>query len=213
MNTASRARVALLASLLASGLIHAGIPEDLASVQSGWAVATYQNTGERKVAALEGLMARSDAQVRQHPDSAELLIWNGIVKSSLAGAKGGLGALGLAKAAKKSLDQAISINGQALDGSAYTSLGTLYAKVPGWPVGFGDERKAETLLLKALQINPNGIDPNYFYADFLREQGDTAKARQYLLRARKAAPRLGRELADQGRQGEITAALKALDGR
>lgn len=213
MNTASRARVALLASLLASGLIHAGIPEDLASVQSGWAVATYQNTGERKVAALEGLMARSDAQVRQHPDSAELLIWNGIVKSSLAGAKGGLGALGLAKAAKKSLDQAISINGQALDGSAYTSLGTLYAKVPGWPVGFGDERKAETLLLKALQINPNGIDPNYFYADFLREQGDTAKARQYLLRARKAAPRPGRELADQGRQGEITAALKALDGR
>lgn len=210
MNTASRA---LLASLLASGLIHAGIPEDLASVQSGWAVATYQNTGERKVAALEGLMARSDAQVRQHPDSAELLIWNGIVKSSLAGAKGGLGALGLAKAAKKSLDQAISINGQALDGSAYTSLGTLYAKVPGWPVGFGDERKAETLLLKALQINPNGIDPNYFYADFLREQGDTAKARQYLLRARKAAPRPGRELADQGRQGEITAALKALDGR
>lgn len=213
MNTASRARVALLTSLLASGLIHAGIPEDLASVQSGWAVATYQNTGERKVAALEGLMARSDAQVRQHPDSAELLIWNGIVKSSLAGAKGGLGALGLAKAAKKSLDQAISINGQALDGSAYTSLGTLYAKVPGWPVGFGDERKAETLLLKALQINPNGIDPNYFYADFLREQGDTAKARQYLLRARKAAPRPGRELADQGRQGEITAALKALDGR
>lgn len=213
MNTVSRARVALLASLLASGLIHAGIPEDLASVQSGWAVATYQNTGERKVAALEGLMARSDAQVRQHPDSAELLIWNGIVKSSLAGAKGGLGALGLVKAAKKSLDQAISINGQALDGSAYTSLGTLYAKVPGWPVGFGDERKAETLLLKALQINPNGIDPNYFYADFLREQGDSAKARQYLLRARKAAPRPGRELADQGRQGEITAALKALDGR
>lgn len=131
MNTASRARVALLASLLASGLIHAGIPEDLASVQSGWAVATYKNTGERKVAALEGLMARSDAQVRQHPDSAELLIWNGIVKSSLAGAKGGLGALGLAKAAKKSLDQAISINGQALDGSEYTSMGTLYAKVPG----------------------------------------------------------------------------------
>lgn len=213
MNHMPRARIALFATLLASGLVQAGIPEDLAAVQAGWAVATYQNTGERKVAALESLMARSDAQIRQHPDSADLLIWNGIVKSSLAGAKGGLGALSLAKAAKKSLDQAISINAQALDGSAYTSLGTLYAKVPGWPVGFGDERKAETLLLKALQINPGGIDPNYFYADFLREQGDTAKARQYLLRARKAAPRPGRELADQGRQGEITAALKALDGR
>ena len=35
-------------------------------------------------------------------------------------------------------------------GSAYTSLGTLYFKVPGWPVGFGDEEKAEELLRKAL---------------------------------------------------------------
>jgi len=92
-------------------------------------------------------------------------------------------------------------------------LGTLYAKVPGWPVGFGDERKAEALLLKALQINPNGIDPNYFYGEFLRDQGDTAKARLYLLRARKATPRPGRELADQGRQSEISAVLKSLDGR
>jgi tetratricopeptide (TPR) repeat protein len=213
MNILNRGHITLIASVFISSLAHAGVPEDLASVQSGWAVATYQNTGERKITALENLMTSSDAQVRQHPDAAELLIWNGIVKSSLAGAKGGLGALRLAKAAKKSLEQAMALNPQALDGSAYTSLGTLYAKVPGWPVGFGDERKAEALLLKALQINPNGIDPNYFYGEFLRDQGDTAKARVYLLRARKAAPRPGRELADQGRQSEISTALKALDGR
>ena len=213
MNTLNRAHITLIASLFISTLTQAGVTEDLTSVQSGWAVATYQNTGERKITALENLMTSSDAQVRQHPDAAELLIWNGIVKSSLAGAKGGLGALRLAKAAKKSLEQAMALNPQALDGSAYTSLGTLYAKVPGWPVGFGDERKAEALLLKALQINPNGIDPNYFYGEFLRDQGDTAKARVYLLRARKATPRPGRELADQGRQGEISTALKALDGR
>lgn len=213
MNTLNRAHITLLATVFISTLSHAGVPEDLTSVQSGWAMATYQNTGERKITALENLMTSSDAQVRQHPDAAELLIWNGIVKSSLAGAKGGLGALSLAKAAKKSLEQAMVLNPQALDGSAYTSLGTLYAKVPGWPVGFGDDQKAESLLLKALQINPNGIDPNYFYGEFLRDQGDTAKARLYLLRARKATPRPGRELADQGRQSEISAALKALDGR
>jgi len=212
MNTLNRARITLIASLFISTLTQAGVTEDLTSVQSAWAAATYQNTDERKITALENLMTSSDAQVRQHPDAAELLIWNGIVKSSLAGAKGGLGALRLAKAAKKSLEQAMALNPQALDGSAYTSLGTLYAKVPGWPVGFGDERKAEALLLKALQINPNGIDPNYFYGEFLRDQGDTAKARVYLLRARKAAPRPGRELADQGRQSEISTALKALDG-
>jgi hypothetical protein len=36
-----------------------------------------------------------------HPDNAEALIWEGIVLSSEAGAKGGLGALSIAKAAKR----------------------------------------------------------------------------------------------------------------
>ena len=47
-----------------------------------------------------------------------------------------------------------------LDGSAYNSLGVLYYKVPGWPVGFGDKAKARELLQKALAINPKGIDAN-----------------------------------------------------
>ena len=212
MNAFFRASCALFAAMVIAPAF-AGVDESVAKLQTEWEQIKYRQPADKQEKAYEALTKDAAAVRAEHPDRSEADIWYAIVVASHAGAKGGLGALGLAKAAKKSLDQAISINGQALDGSAYTSLGTLYAKVPGWPVGFGDERKAETLLLKALQINPNGIDPNYFYADFLREQGDTAKARQYLLRARKAAPRPGRELADQGRQGEITAALKALDGR
>ena len=46
-----------------------------------------------------------------------------------------------------------------------------YYQVPGWPVGFGDDEKAEQLLKQALAINPTGIDPNFFYGDFLLDQG------------------------------------------
>jgi Tfp pilus assembly protein PilF len=80
--------------------------------------------------------------------------------------------------------------------------------VPGFPLGFGDHDKARELLKKALALNPNGIDPNYFYADFLYEQGEYAQALQYLDKAAKAPPRPGREVADKGRHAEI-AALQA----
>ena len=58
----------------------------------------------------------------------------------------------------------------ALDGSAYTSLGTLYYKVPGFPIGFGDHKKARQLLEAALKVNPDGIDSNYFYGEYLFDE-------------------------------------------
>jgi hypothetical protein len=61
------------------------------------------------------------------------------------------------------------------------------------------------LLRKALSLNPDGIDPNYFYADYLYEQGRYAESLQYLEHAAQAPARIGRELADEGRRGEIAA--------
>jgi tetratricopeptide (TPR) repeat protein len=176
-------------------------------LQHDWAAANYQLEGDAQVEAFEALVARADSLVAAHPGSAELLIWNGIIKSSFAGAKGGLGALSLAKAARKSLEDAIAVDDKALAGSAYTSLGTLYYKVPGWPVGFGSDKKAVQLLQKALEINPDGIDSNYFYADYLLQQKQYEEAERYLLKAQQAAPRPDRPVADEGRQQEILAAL------
>lgn len=176
-------------------------------LQREWAVVNYELSGKPQIEAFESLIERADRAVEAQPGSAELLIWNGIIKSSFAGAKGGLGALKMAKAAKASLEAALEIDPRALDGSAYASLGTLYYKVPGWPVGFGSDKKALQLLQKALEINPNGIDPNYFYADFLLEKKEYEKAEQYLLKAQSATPRPGREVADAGRQEEIGVAL------
>jgi Tfp pilus assembly protein PilF len=83
----------------------------------------------------------------------------------------------------------------------------LYYSVPGWPIGFGDDKKARELLRKGLQVNPNGIDPNYFYGDFLQAQGDWKGATAALEKALAAPARPGREAADQGRRKEATALL------
>jgi tetratricopeptide (TPR) repeat protein len=181
---------------------------ELLALQQAWAQANYHTPpGDAQVLAFEQLEKRAEAFTQSHPGRAEALIWEGIIESSFAGAKGGLGALSLAKEARANLEKALKLDPAALDGSAYTSLGTLYYKVPGFPLGFGDDDKAQAMLQKALELNPHGIDPNFFYGEFLTEQGHYAEALEYLQRAAGAPPRPGREAADQGRRAEIAALI------
>lgn len=176
-------------------------------LQKDWAVANYQLTGDAQEMAFDVLVVKADSFLAVEPNSAGLLIWRGIIKSSFAGVKGGLGALSLIKESKKDLEKALEINDKALSGSAYTSLGTLYFKAPGWPISFGDNEKAEVMLKQALAINPDGIDSNFFYAEFLKEQGNMVKAKEYLKKAKSAPQRPNRPVADKGRHQDIAKAL------
>lgn len=198
----------LLLAALALPTVQAA--DKLEPIQEQWARCQYQVADEEREGCLEQLSIRADLASSANPARTDLLIWSAIVKSTWAGAKGGLGALRLVKDARRRLEQALQQDASALDGSAYTSLGSLYYQVPGWPVGFGDEGKAEQLLRQALRINPQGIDPNFFYGDFLLQQGRKEEARSYLHKALQAPARPGRELADAGRRKEIEARLARL---
>lgn len=177
--------------------------DDLLALQRQWATANYSLIDDEQYAAFEQLIEQANILVDNNEDRAEPLVWLGIIQSSYAGAKGGLGALSLAKDAKKSLEKSIEINDSALSGSAYTSLGTLYHKVPGWPIGFGDDDDAKQFLEKAISINPNGIDPNYFYSEFLFDEREYKKAKDHLILALNAPTREERPLADESRRSEI----------
>lgn len=183
----------------------------IVELQHEWAKANYQIPKKEQEAVFKSLADKAERITAGNPDSAEALIWQGIVYAGYAKAKGGLGALKLAEKGRDSLLAAEKINSQALQGSAYTSLGSLYYKVPGWPIGFGDKKKARAYLEKALQINPDGIDSNYFYADFLSEQGEHAKAIEYYRKALAAPPRPGREDADTGRRKEVEEGIKVAE--
>ena len=176
----------------------------LAALQQQWAVIKYQTADEdQQEEAIEKLATQAEQLVAQFPGHAEPLIWQGIVLATKAGIDGGLSALSDAKAARAALEQAEALDPHALNGSVYTSLGSLYHKVPGFPLGFGDDDKAKAYLQKALTMNPDGIDPNFFYGEFLYDDGDYARAKIMLEHALKAPPRPGRALADKGRAEEI----------
>lgn len=201
---------ALAACALATPwLVHAtGVDDAVHELQKGWEIIRYQSPASEREKRFDILASRARLLSQANPGKAEVLIWEGIIVSSLAGEKGGLGALPLVKQAKALYEQAIQIDGEALDGAAYNSLGVLYHKVPGWPVGFGDRKKADELLQKALGINPQGIDPNFFYGEFLLDNDKAQDALPYLQKALQAPDRPGRALADQGRREEVRQLMK-----
>jgi tetratricopeptide (TPR) repeat protein len=188
----------------------AGLDEDVRALQSEWAEIKYRRPAAEQEKAFAALTRTADAVRGKYAGRAEPQIWYGIIAASYAGARGGLGALSLAKDAKKALEQALELDAKALDGSAYTSLGSLYYQVPGWPIGFGNDDKARELLEKAIALNPEGIDSNYFLGDFLYRQGDTVGARRALQKALRAPARPERALADEGRRKEIESLLAAM---
>jgi len=201
--------IVMMAWVIAMPLWAADLETELNGIQQRWAEIQYRLPETKQEKAFADLAVDVEAFVARYRDRAEPLIWEGIVLSTYAGAKGGLGALGLVKDARRSLEAALAIDADALDGSAYTSLGSLYYQVPGWPLGFGDDDKARSYLQKALAINPDGIDANYFFGDFLLEQGEPERAKTYLRKVLEAPDRPGRSVADAGRREQAKKRLEA----
>jgi tetratricopeptide (TPR) repeat protein len=199
------------AAMLAGATAFAtGFDDGLAAIQNEWAAAKYQTTDKA---------ARSDAFVAvvkhaaefsaQNPDRAEALAWEGIVLSTYAGEVSAMSAMKYAKAARAALEKAESLDATALEGGVYASLGALYSKVPGGFIGFGDDELAAQYFEKALAVDADNIDNNFFYGEFLLDQGDYARARMVLEHALSAPPITERPVFDAGRRAEIRDLLEA----
>lgn len=204
----------LLGLFFGPALVQAGALEDaISALQRDWEVIRYQTPQADRAARFELLAERSHQLSERYAGRSEPLIWEGIIVSSLAGEKGGFSALGLAKRARALYEQSISIDPSALQGSAFNSLAVLYYKLPPWPISFGDKGKAGELLKRALALNPDGIDSNYFMGEYLAEMGQTTEAVARLEQAMKAPSRPGRNIADTGRREEARLLLEKLKAR
>ncbi len=141
---------------------------------------------------------------QRYQNRAEAQIWLGIIiseQASMASENGSpFKALGFAKQARDILEKVEKADPVVLDAGAPTSLGVLYYRVPGFPIGFGDTKKARSLLQEAVTNAPNGLDANYFYGDFLYEQHEYAAAEKVLRRALTLPPHPDRPIWDKSRR-------------
>ncbi len=182
--------------------------QKLADIAGTWDRIKYQMPyKDAQIKALDALETEADSLSASFPDRAEPKIWEGIAYATESGLVGGMKALPKVKKARALFEAAIAIDGDAMNGGAHTSLGSLYYLVPGWPIAFGDDSMAEKELKTALAINPNDIDANYFYGDYLVHRKKYADAVPVLEHAEQAPPRPGRGVGDAGRRQEIQADL------
>lgn len=183
---------------------------EVEKLRTDWAIAKYQTPKNKQIPQLEQLIRHADALNQKTPNQPDLMVWYATILSTYSSIKGGLGVLPYVKKARALLESAIKLNPKVENGFAYGVLGALYARVPGWPVAFGSKEKARENLLKAIQLDPQGSDSNYYYGDFLVDTGKYAEARKHLEIAQRAPVRKDHEIQDRGRKEEISASLAKL---
>jgi tetratricopeptide (TPR) repeat protein len=201
----------IVALTAASPALAADMDGDVMRINNAWAHIRYQVKDKgAQFSQLAALEKQAHQVTLAYPGKAEPLLWEGIVVSEEAARAPTLKQLALATRARDILTKAYAINPKVADGGAAMSLGVLYYKVPGWPIGFGSTAKAKTFFQQALLQDPRGLDNNFFYGDFLAQQGDKQHARIFLQRALQAAPTPSRPVWDSGRRAEVKALLAKL---
>ena len=214
MNLVKKIAISLFVSSMFLQSAFAGVDEDVFQLKKTWEQLKYKTLLSEQEKGFESLLAQSEKVTAQYPNKAEPLIWQGIIEGTFAGVRNGirgqLAALSLVKDAKQHFEQAIKIDPNGSDGSAFTSLGSLYYQVPPWPIAYGDNEIAREMLSRGLALNPDGIDANYFYGEFLFKRGQLNKATEVLKKGLLAASREGREVADEGRKKEVNDLLKKI---
>lgn len=194
----------------AASVCDAAALADVRHVQQEFDAAAFAAAGKHdRKAAFEALVEHAAALSDAHPACADAVAWDGIVLSTYAGEVGAMSAMKYAKAARAMLHQAESMEPTILDGGLYASLGALYAKVPGGFIGFGDDELAAAYFEKALEVDGGNIDANYFYGEFLVEQGEYPRAIALLERALAAPVVAARPDFDTGRRAQMQALLAA----
>ncbi|WP_426440327.1 tetratricopeptide repeat protein [Bradyrhizobium genosp. P] len=166
--------------------------------------------GDEQTKQMNALGDDADAVAAKFPDRPEVLIWDGIITSERASMASAFSALGLARRARDILEQAYKMAPAKLDAGATTSLGVLYYRAPGFPIGFGDTAKARQLLEQAVKLAPAGLDAWYFYGDFLYEQKEYKKAAEVFRHALSLPQHPDRPLWDKNRRLVIEERLASI---
>lgn len=197
-------------ALALSPLTATAFEGELFSLKNRWEHTVTDMPANERESTLKALAGEVEQLVEEHQDEADVLVWQGIILASYARERGGLGALGTAGDARDALEKAIEIDSQGLNGSAYVTLGALYDRAPGRPLGFGNSETAERMFQRALEIRPDGIDVNYYYAAFLKEEGNEQAAREHAQRAVNGNARENRQVSDEALRRDAETLLNQL---
>lgn len=185
---------------------------NLETIQQKWAQIKYSEnlSKDKKIEAFNLLITAIEKLRAEKERDVPLRIWHGTVLSTKASLVGGLSALGDIEKARDLLEESLILDDKALDGFAHSILGSMYYKVPGWPIAFGDDEQALEHLKKAVLLDPYGLDSNFYYGEYLFEEDEYVEALVYFEKALDAKKRSNQKIWEEGRRAEIRDFIKKI---
>lgn len=184
--------------------------DEINGIESDWAKVFYHSAKTDDMAKKEysRLIAKTQRLEIKYPDATEPIFWEANILASRAEHENIFTALASIETAKTLLKQVIQKDASTLGGAALITLGILYYEMP---LTYNRNSMAENHLKEALKINPNGVDPNYFYAEFLRSMDQAIAAIKYYKFALSATVRFEQQFADEQLKNKALINLIALN--
>lgn len=181
----------------------AALQRDMDALEDRWALTKYELTDKtQRLRNVQALHLEAVGLAQRYPGRAEPLIWEALIHILEAEVHSNTVSLSALRSARELLEQAEKIDGAAMNGAVHTNLGSLYYEVPGWPISFGSNSKAEAHLKQALAHDRDGREANYFYGDFLLQRRQPKEALPYLEKALGVPINPAHARADKGRHKE-----------
>ncbi|MCC6913361.1 MAG: hypothetical protein IT566_06630 [Rhodospirillaceae bacterium] len=181
----------------------AGLQRDMDALEDRWALTKYEMTDKaQRLQNVQALHLEAAGLAQRYPGRAEPMIWEALVYILEAEVHSSTASLSALRSARELLEAAGKIDGAALNGAVHANLGSLYYEVPGWPISFGSNGKAEAHLRQALAHDRDGREANYFYGDFLLQRKRPKEALPYLEKALGVPIDPAHARADKGRNKE-----------
>ncbi len=130
-------------------------------------IALYNNCFETAGKALSG-----------NVDEVVALYWKAVAMGKLSEERGIINAQRMTRPMENLFLRVIALNEHYDNAGGHKALGRMYFRLPGFPISFGDKKKAIFHLKRALELYPHDIIARAFYAEALYEMGQKQEAFQ-----------------------------------
>lgn len=140
--------------------------------------AEVESETSKRIKLYNDCIETADRAIAINADEVVALYWKAIAMGKLSEECGILNALRMTRPMEKLFLRVIELDETYDNAGGHKALGRMYFRLPGFPISFGNKKKALHHFEKALDLYPHDIIARAFYAEALYDMGKKQEALQ-----------------------------------
>lgn len=140
--------------------------------------ADVESKKSKRIALYNNCFETADKALAGNADEVVALYWKAVAMGKLSEERGILNAQRMTRPMENLFLRVITLDEHYDNAGGHKALGRMYFRLPGFPISFGDKKKAIFHLKRALELYPHDIIARAFYAEALYDMGKKQEALQ-----------------------------------